>query len=51
MEHKEFVAELRRDWRYRFWEAVLWLPLSLQSWCLRIKLRRARARFGNIWKP
>jgi len=23
MEHKEFVSELRRDWRYRFWEVVL----------------------------
>ena len=50
MEHKEFVSELRRDWRYRFWEAVLWLPLSLQSWYLRMKLRRERARVGNIQK-
>ncbi len=51
MEHKEFVAELRRDWRYRFWEVALWLPLTLQSWYLRVKLRRRRSRFGNIWKP
>ena len=49
MEHKEFVAELRRDWRYRFWEAVLWLPLTLQSWYLRVKYRK-RARVGNIQK-
>ena len=41
MEHKEFVAELRRDWRYRFWEAVLWLPLTLESWRLRLALRRS----------
>ena len=39
MEHKEFVAELRRGWRYRFWEVALWLPLTLQSWYLRMKYR------------
>lgn len=31
------MAELRRDWRYRFWEVALWLPLTLQSWYLRMK--------------
>ena len=49
MEHKEFVAELRRNWCYCFWEAVLWLPLTLQSWYLRVKYRK-RARVGNIQK-
>ena len=42
MRHTEFVADLRCDWRYRFWEAALWLPLTLESWRLRLALRRRR---------
>jgi hypothetical protein len=56
MKHKDFVKELRKDWRYRFWEIVLWLPYEIQDWIIYFQIRRRLKNneyihdgFGACW--